>query len=280
MTTKRLRICSNNLLERGNLVESIMASTEVGSMPASNLLSSVKSIPWRSSSIAGPQILTIVFKMPQLVSMVAAMFTNFSVTATLNVYLYTNKGDSIAAYSSPNTGIFDNTIINQAVPAAQNSYSYGGGSQGVVYFPEMVVEKVVFSITDISNTSGYLQIGNLIIGKYWSPLLNFERGETVQIMDDSKAFRTDSSDYYSDFGTRYRKLGFKLSNMQEVDRIECVNMLRSNGTSLPIFISLFPENADPTLESLYCVQGILESIAQLDNPMFNRYAIPLTIAEI
>jgi hypothetical protein len=275
-----IRICTNNLVEGGSLVSSITASTAVGTLPASNLLNHKKSKVWRSTTKSSEQLITVTFLSAQTLSMAAVMFTNLSATATIKVYLYTLAGDSSPVYTSTATSILYDTLSNKSVAPLANTYSYGAGAQGVVYFPERTVAKIAIGITDTSNTASYLQVGNLVIGKYWTPVLNFERNPSVQIVDESKRFRTDSGDLYSDEAFRFRRISFRLSNMQSADRDSLLGLLRMNGVTYPVFLSLFPADTDTQLEALYCMQAVLENINAIDRPLFNRYAMPLIFIEI
>jgi len=278
--TTNLRICANNLVEGGALLTSLAATTEVSTLPASNLRNSNKSLPWRSTSIAAEQFITIVFITAQPISMLAAMFTNLSSSATIKAYLYTLSSDGSPVYTSAATPVFNSYLAGQALAATKNVYAAGAGSQAVVYFPERTVQKVVLGITDTSNSAGYLQVGNLIAGKYWSPVLNFALGASIQLVDEGKVQKTEAGDPIFEQGIRYRKLSINLSNMEEVDRLQCSNLLRTSGITHPIFISLFPTDADATKETLYMLQGSIDSMQPLTNPQFARYSIPFTINEL
>lgn len=278
--TTNLRICANNLVEGGALLTSLAATTEVSTLPASNLRNSNKSLPWRSTSIASEQFITIVFTVAQPISMLAAMFTNLSASATIKAYLYTLSGDGSPVYTSAATPVFNSYLTGQALAATKNVYAAGAGSQAVVYFPEHTVQKVVLGITDTSNSAGYLQVGNLVAGKYWSTVLNFARGASIQFEDDGKMQRAHSGDPIFEQGTRRRKIAISLSQMGEADRLQCTTLLRTLGTTHPLFISLFPNNTDATLETLYMLQGSIESMQPLTNTQFARYSIPFTILEL
>lgn len=276
-SSKKLRICSNNLAESSS-VSNISATTSVGNFPVSNLRNSWKATPWRSTTVAGEQRIRLDFSAPQTINMVAALFTNLTANATAKVYLYANTGDTTPIFTSLAIPPVMSPI-SDSVPY-QNTYSYGAGSSAVVYFLDTMVRKIEIGITDTENSSGYLQIGNLVVGKYWKPVLNFERGETVQIVDESKHLRTDAADLLTNSGIKYRKIGFKLSNMQQTDRIALTNLLRSNGMSKSMFISLFPNSTEAGKEELYMMQCKLDSLNPLENPYFDRYGIPLTFLEL
>lgn len=273
-----LRLCTNNLLEGVSKVNAITATS--ASLPALNLTNSRKSLPWRSTAVATEQIIRVDLTSANAINMVAVLFTNLTPNATVKAYLYTNIADVSPVYTSAATPVFANNTSTNGSTAAQNSYAYGKGTAGVVYFPEATVQRVDIGITDTGNTAGYLQVGTAIIGKYWSPVKNFERGETFQIVDNSEHFRTDSADLLSDNGSKFRKIGFKLSNMLEADRNTVVNMLRANGKTVPLFLSLYPANADSAKEEMYMMQCKLDDISQIEHPYFERYGIPLTFLEV
>ena len=279
-TSKQLRICNNNLAENTGIISSITATTAVGNLPVSNLTNSWKATPWRSTTAGTQQRVWIDFTAPQVVSMIAALFTNLTANASISVDLFTNIADSVPVYSSIGFPPFASQASASGILPLQNTYSYGGGSTAVIYFPERTIRRIEIAFTDTTNPAGYIQVGNLVVGKYWKPVLNFERGETVQLIDESKHLRTDGSDLLTDSGNKYRKIGLKLSSMQQTDRTALVNILRSNGISNPVFVSLFPGSSDTAREELYMMQCKLETVNALENPMFDRYGIPINFIEV
>ena len=274
-----LRICSNNLIESGRLVSAISATSAAATLPVSNLLSNMKSAVWRSTS-AAVQTIRIDFLAAQSIGMVALCFTNLSVAAAIVVKLYTNVDDVSPTYTSASTTILNSNPSNPAVLPIQNNYAHGGGSMGVVYFPATTCKRVDIQITDTGNTEGYLQVGTCIVGVYWEPQYGFDKGETLQIVDESKHIRTESGDLITDSSVKYRKISFTLRAMNPVDRDAMLSLLRSNGINIPHFISLYANNVDKKKEEAYSMHCKLDSIGQLDNPIRERYNIAYTFTEL
>lgn len=275
-----LRICANNLVEGGNLVNSLTATTEVATMPVNNLLNSRKSAVWRTTSVASEQIISTTFNTSQTINFIALFFTNLSVLATVEVKVFTLDTDVVPAYTSAATLVMSNESSVSGISPTIHSYAYGAGAMGVVYFPDISGEKVTIGLTDTGNTDGYLEVGNMVIGKYWSPARNFEKGETWSIVDTGNHYRTDSADLLTEAGVKYRRIALKLGLMESNDRDAMLNLLRSNGKNRPIFMSLYPEDLDKKKELMYTIQGKLEDLGQLDHHLTSYYSLPTTIIEV
>jgi hypothetical protein len=125
-----------------------------------------------------------------------------------------------------------------------------------------------------------MQVGNLVIGEYWSPAWNFERGSSITFVDEGTHVRTEASDLLTDLGVRYRKLTFNLSTLDADDRVGLIEILRRVGISYPLFVSMYPANIDPSLESLYCLQCTLESVSALTSMYSDKFSLPLSLIEI
>jgi len=275
-----LRMLHNNLVEGGNLVNTITGTTEVATMPVSNLLNSRKSAVWRSTTVASMQFISTTFNTTQTFNCIALFFTNLTANATISVRVRTLASDPNPTYISPTTPVLSNETSVSGIASTIHTYSYGAGTMAVVYFPEISGEQINVGILDTGNPDGYIEVGNLVIGKYWSPARNFEKGETWSIVDTGNHYRTDSADLLTEAGVKYRRIAFKLGLMESSDRDAMLNLLRANGKNRPIFMSLYPEDADKKKELMYTIQGKLEDLGQLDHHLTSYYSLPITIIEI
>lgn len=260
----------------------LSASTTAGSLGVANLLTDVKSEVWRSTATTAT--LTATWAAAQICSVVALPFCNLTSTATLRVRGYTLAADATAAFDTTARlacayaplGLWD----WGALPLGVNAFSYAGGACAVSWFAAAPVQKLVIDLEDASNPAGYIEAGRLVCGSHWSPTNNPEYGASLAVPDSTKTERTDAGDPISARGHRHRQLAINLVHMLPADRARCHDILTGNGLARPVFVSLFPEHADPQLEQSHQLYGRLASASAITVPGFGRYAAPLTIEEI
>lgn len=273
-----IRIIYNNAIDRANL----SASSAAGSLVASNMAMDIKSAVWRS--LATSETITATWGAGEVVSGVILPFCNLTTNATIRVRGYANVDD---------TGTVLDTGAVVACPASQpglwgwnasmgvNAFAYGGGTYARVWLATPVtVKKLVIDIADAGNTAGYLEVSRLVVGQHWEPKIGAEQGATLTVVDTGKHYRTDGGDLMTDTGTKYRKQSFSLPSLDESDRAKMWDILWGNGMARPLFISMYPNNADSQLEQTHQLYGKLVSTPIMNTPYFNRHSATIDIEEV
>lgn len=273
-----LRIIHHNAADQA----AITASSQAANLTVANLLTDIKSDVWRAS---GPvATLTAIFPSAALIGAVALPFCNLSSAATLRVRAYTLASDttpvvdtgSVQACAHRALGAWDWGLE----PLGVNAFSYGGGAYGRTWFAPQWVEKLVIDIDDSLNPAGYIEASRLVAGMYWSPQNNADYGASLTADDASQQYRNEGGDLLTNVGPRSRKLALVLSSMSPPDRSKLMAILRGNGKSRPVFISLFPESDDPLLEQDHQLYGKLPEAVSVATPYFERYSTSITVEEI
>jgi hypothetical protein len=166
------------------------------------------------------------------------------------------------------------------VPLGVNAFSYGGGTYARAYFTAGAYEKLVIDIVDADQTAAYVEAARLIVGAYWSPQYNAACGAAARVNDTTTNSRSQAGDLRSDVGTVSRSLPLSLEWVAEADRPRLWNILRGSAKSGPVFVSLFPEDADPELEQAHQIWGKLASDLAISHPMYGLFSAPLEVEEI
>lgn len=272
-----LRILYDNKADTATLT----ASSEAGALVVENLLTDIKTEVWRATGTTAA--VTAEWDDPIMARVVAFPFCNLTATATIRVRGYTNASD-------PDPAVDTGTILAAAYdplgswfgtrPLGVNAYSYAGGTYARAYFAATWVRKLVIDIVDGDNTAGYVEAARLVAGDY----LETEYGATgadLTPADDSTQSRSDSGDLRTKRGAQYRVLSIDLDVMLTADRARVFEILRRNGMTRPVFVSLFPEEtSDPLLEQAHQIYGRLSKKSAMGLPFFNAYATSLEIEEI
>lgn len=274
-----LRILHDNAANR---VSSLSASTTSGSLAAANLLTDRKAEVHRATATSVTY--TATWASPELMSMVALAFTNYTSTATIRVRAYTLAADASPAVDTGAVLACGYSPLGLwpwgTVPLGVNAFSYGGGTYGRAYFTAGAYEKLVIDIVDVDQPLSYVEAARLIVGAYWAPEYNPGYGATARVNDTTANSRSQSGDLRSDVGTVSRSLPVDLERIVPTDRARLWNILRGSAKSGPVFISLFPEDDDPELEQAHQLYGKLASDLAISHPMFGNFSAPLEVEEM
>ena len=164
---------------------------------------------------------------------------------------------------------------------AASAYSNGGGAYARHWLSaQMPALGLAIDIKDPANLQGYVEACRLVTGAYWSPTNNPDYGASVTPMDASTHTRTGAGDLWTDAGPRSRKMPLQLSTLPAADRTALFGIVRRNGMSGAMLVSLFPESANLELERDHTIFGKLSSVSAMSIPYYENYSMPLEIEEL
>lgn len=273
-----MRVVYDNAADRATL----SASTTAGGLVVGSLLTDIKSEVWRSTAATAQ--LTVTWPTAEIIGMVALPFCSLSSGALLRV-----RGYALAADTTP---IFDTGSQIAAAPPpfdawgwgseplGVNAYAYGGAAYGIIWFTLSTVQKLVIDLDDSSNSLGYIEASRLVTGSYWEVINNAEYGVELGVGETSKHDRTDAGDLRTDRGVTYKTMSLDLSIMPITDRNNMWRIMRGNGMTRPVYLSLVPETADAFEEQIYQIYGKLSRQSSIRYQFVNQYATKLEIEEI
>jgi hypothetical protein len=275
---KNLRIIYDNAADRAALTASIQA----GALGPANLQRDGKSAVLRS--IGAALSITATWPIPEIIGGVALPFCNLTPGATIRVRGYIEPGDAAPAFDTGVVSACEYARLGMwdwgALPLGVNAYSYGGGTYARCWFQMRSVRKLVIDLDDPDNLAGYIEAARLVAGAYWSPERNASYGAGITPVDTSSQYRNGAGSQKVERGARYRKLSLTLDHMTPLDRAELWRIVRGNGLSLPLFVSLYPDSDDVELEQTHQVYGRLANLAAITTPSFQAYATNIEIEEL
>lgn len=271
-----LRIVRENLAKTATLT----ATSEAGSLVIENVQDDRKSVVWRSTANTA-QTITVTFSEAEFVDCVVLPFCSLTSQATMQVKLYTNAADVTAVYDSGAVLCCENVSLDVfnwgAEPLGVNAYSVGAYAYGRVYTDNHPVEKVEIIINDANNPNAYIEAGGLIVGSYDEFEYNPGYGSGISPFNTDKTQRTNSGDLIITQGNTARKLALKMDWLKATDRDIVYNMLMTSTN--PVFLSLFPESADATLEQQGQLYGRVANSGYRAT-FYANYATNINIEEI
>lgn len=265
-----LRIVHDNAA----LTSTISASTAAGTLAATNLLIGRKSVPWRSTATSAT--LTMTWTTSKAIACVVLPFSNLSSTATFRARCYTNAGDPSPVLD---TGAQLAAAGFTDTPQGVNSFAYGGGSYGCIWFNATACKQVVLDIVDTSNPLGYIEAGAIVAGNFWTTAESAAYDVSLSFKDSTNNSRTDAGDLQTDRGTLSKALRFDMPHMITSERNTFISVMKK-GTSTPIYVSLVPLATDPVEEQIYQVYGKLSDNLSLTYAAYNQFSSTFEIEEL
>ena len=271
-----LRAMYDNAANRSTLSVTGAPQLQVG-----NLLTNNKNEVYRSAATVLSVTFTATYFSPETIGVVAFPFCNFSSTATMRVRLYSDAGctvlllDSGTVLCSQGAGA---KVAGLTATQSASAYSYGGGTNATAWLQKTAgVYGMKIDLNDSANLQGYLEAARLVMGDYFSPMYQAEYGATLALEDTTANFRTDAGNLLSDVGTRNKKLSLTLSFMMPSDRAALWDLVKHVGKSQPVFLSLFPQDADVKLEANHTIYGKFTTASTFAASQYNIYSAPLEI---
>lgn len=244
-----MRVIYNNLLDTATLTsDSIIIST----FPLSNITNTNKGKVWRVSGNTAN--IKMSWGIDQIVSCIAIPYSNLTSLMTLRVRLYSDTA-------------FTTLLIDSGAVNVTNARTY------------LTTRSDVKSLqVDITDTSlGYIQLGTIVLGDYWTPTYGTEFGVETSVISSSTLGRTHSGNLINNIGTISRVLNIPLNWLTESDKVTLLKLLKINKT---VFISVFPEDTSTKKEGEYQLYGKLVSSATISNKLYNMYTSSLQLEEL
>lgn len=268
---------------QANTASSLAASSTAGSLVASNMLSDIRTRVHRS--IGTNVSYTLQWTTAKILSMAALAFCNLRPTATIRVRCNAQPGDiapiqdtgAVLACGYTPFGLFGWGVQ----PLGVNAFRYGGGVYGRVYFPPTSCKELIITVDDPGNPAGYIETSRIITGSYWEPESNPGWGAELGVSYNSAHEISEGGDLRTEIKAKRRKLGMELSWLKnEVDQQRMYEILIGTGMDRPLFVSLFPQAANPALEQRFQMYAKLEGDMAMAHPKFGLFSAPLTLLEI
>lgn len=274
-----MRLIYDNLIDRSTTT--LSASSTAGGMVVDSLKSNRKGLVWRSVGTTAD--LTVDLQTAEFISAVVVPCCNLTSSAEMRVTVFNGAvqeydsgwvpANPPGAFGGLNWG-FEPLGVNHYAYAEQQVYAYH-------WFPDPHVgDQVVVELRDPTNSSDYLEASRLVVGAHWEPEITADLGVTLGVSDSSRQTRTDSGDLVTTLGPRSKTLSFSLGALLPEEGQRLRAMLLSAGYSKPIFVSLYPNNSDPSKEQAFQLFGKLTRASALKLTHFNNTASSIELEEL
>jgi hypothetical protein len=303
MAQNNLRMLYSNVADSATVT---VSSTASASMVAANLVSDLKGVVWRSAA-AGATVaktaanIKLVFASPITIGCLVLAYSNLKAGATVRITGYTGTAPVLAGttdvptFTTTGSNLeFDTGYVDVNKPAPIGSFEWGVGPLGplgneirrgysVVWLAAALrvpVTSMIVEIINADNIDTYIEVSRLIMGEYWSPDYNTSFGLTAGFKDLSTTDRSEAGDLITTNGAQHTTLSFDLKYLSPKDRNEYNRIIKTNGTKKAMFISLFPEDADPIKEQMHQLYGKQVQLFGISHPIYEMYSSQVEIEEI
>lgn len=268
---------------QANAAASVVASSTAGSLVAANMLSDIRTRVHRS--VGTSVSYTLQWTTAKILSMAAIAFSNLTPTATIRARCFAEPGNPVHLLDSGTVLACGYTPLGLfgwgAQPLGVNAFRYGGGVYGRVYFAPTACKELVINIDDPGNPAGFIETSRIITGAYWEPEANPGWGAELGASYGSTHEISEGGDLRTEIKAKRRKLDMELSWLKsETDQQRMYEIMIGNGMDRPIFVSLFPQAANPALEQRYQMYAKLEGDIAMAHPKFGLFSAPLSLLEI
>ena len=254
--SKNIRLIIDNLHDEAEVTATSQA------LPSSNTQRSGRSYVWRSTGL-GEQVLTASFETARFINAGVLLDHNLSLTASIRLELLVD-GDVVYDSGDVSPGEIKplGVWIAGVDPWGQSDLSTLPTQQYVVWLPELTLcSEYRITINDPENPDGYIQIGRIFSGEYYSPEFNPEYGLTLEWQDFSENVRTESGSLRSIGTGTARLVSFELPRNKQRGVGELTQLMMSVGREKDVYISIYPERG-----------GLLESEHAFVARRRNNYA--------
>jgi len=224
-----------------NLVDSatVTGSTEVTNLEDDNIKDNFVAFPWRTTGDSDENIV-IDLGSAQQVTVCGIFGHNFSSGATVHLEAHTADSWGTPAYG-PTTLTLVTDPLSDVLPK-------------IVFFLDQTYRYWRIRVQDASNADGYLEIGRVWLGTYWTPTYNFSNGFQVDVVKPDKISRAVLSGAYGREMPSYEQLSFGWNATRNplgtTDRETLEAIYRAKGLSKPIFLTHDATNL-PTKTGIY-----------------------------
>lgn len=278
--TARLRILSPNLFDAAALTDSpAMAAT----LPIGNLQDAARARVARTVGLPAIQYLRGDWAAAVACNGFVLWRHNLSGAATLRFRLYAGPAQTGAL-------LYDSGPVKMGNIIPYGEIIYGTDVYGawlfnawpvactILWFASVLAGSFELALSDPANPAGYMQASRIFLGQYFSPGDNFSYGAKMRWEDDSTQERTDGGSLRTDTREPYRVLRLALDFLTEADRAALAEILRANGKSKDLFVSMHPGDSGTKLRDYSVAVKIIEMPDLTSNAPLN-YQSDLVLAE-
>ena len=162
-------------------------------------------------------------------------------------------------------------------PLGASTFTAWELSYSVLWFPLTATKSGRLTISDPTNSAGFLEVCRVYLGRAFEPEVNVDLGHSLQWETTTESARTAGGTVHTLETATFRSLRFNLSHIQPTERGAFFDYTRRVSTHRDFFVSLRPEQGG-SAERDYSFAAKFAEIPPLTAEPA-RYAAPCTLKE-
>lgn len=271
-----LRFTGRNIADTGTISAS---PALVSTLPESHLQTQPRGEVARTTSAPASQEIKLTWAANQTANVLAIARHNFSTSATVRLYLYSDAAWTTGIYDSTALTAFATTGLNTSLDVHTDA-DFRGLKNYVHYFAEQTtIRSAKIVIADSGNADGYVEASRLLLAKYIETTYNPPYGGVGFTPDDASVqSEADDGSVVTEKRYKTRRLELDLQFVPDADLDDLLAFGRYQGLDKDFLVDLYPESA--TAKGLY-QRGIFK-LSQLPKvaPLVYGYSgAPMTFVE-
>ena len=121
-------------------------------------------------------------------------------------------------------------------------------SQTVKWFDGTESQYFKITISDPTNTDGYVEAGRLIVGQQWTPADNFSYGMGFGSVDESDLFRTRGGSLRSNNRPSFKTMSFSFDWLTYADAMSLNDLLKTVLLKRDLVVSAYPDGVTAAMD--------------------------------
>jgi hypothetical protein len=221
MMATRIRYLWQNLIDLSGAT--LIASSEVSTLPVSNIKHPFRTYVWRTTGCSSEYVIA---DLGSAYGIKAVCFINHNLTSDATIKLQANS-----------TNNFDDPPFETTLSWHEDTI--------IKCFDQQTYRYWRLWVQDPGNSAGHIEIGRLFLGSYFEPSRNFVYGWEHRIIDPSRMDTSEGGQEFADIEDAYQIIYVSFESgsvVTDSDKEEYEYLLNHCGRNRDLFIALDYDN--------------------------------------
>lgn len=270
---KNLRMIIDNAHDTAVLTATTAAT------PVANTQRSGRSYVWRSENLE-PQVIEGALESPTFLSAMVLYGHNLTPGGTVRVEFLVGGEVRYDSGPVPAASIIPLGIWRAGIdPWGAQDVTELPIVQFVLWTPDTLADSYRITINDPNPPQGYIQIGRIVTGLYYSPEMNINYGVNLTWEDLAENRRTESGSLRTVGEGEARSLTFDMSHLTQSELTRLSRELLRVKKRTDIYINVYPE-AGGMLEAEHAFIARRSENYSHTHAFFNNFEVPSAFTEV